>query len=157
MAGLCCPPPAIPAARSNRCLHGGKVFGCEVRTRVRIRLPSQGALQLRPNASCYRIQLPRRRARPPRGDAIQRGLMRARSRIHENVRYVKLAWIGLVCGLALPAPARAEIVAPTTSQGLLAMAPDGSPRVAYLSGRDLVLAQRTASGWVSKGLGHAAA
>ena len=48
-------------------------------------------------------------------------------------------------------------MAPTTSQGLLAMAPDGSPRVAYLSGRDLVLAQRTASGWVSNGLGRAPA
>jgi hypothetical protein len=77
--------------------------------------------------------------------------------MHGNRRYVKLAWIGLVAGLALPAPARAEIVAPTTSAGLLAVAPDGSPRVAYLSGGDLVLAQRTASGWVSQGLGHAPA
>ena len=77
--------------------------------------------------------------------------------MHGNCRYVKLAWIGLVAALALPAPARAELVAPTTSEGLLAVAPDGSPRVAYLSGRDLVLAQRTASGWVSSGLGHAPA
>jgi hypothetical protein len=77
--------------------------------------------------------------------------------MHGNRRYVKLAWIGLVAVLALPAPARAEIVAPTTSTGLLAVAPDGSPRVAYLSGRDLVLAHRTAGGWVSQGLGRAPA
>src|SRR4029079_15425226 len=30
---------------------------------------------------------------------------------------------------------------------LLAVAPDGSPRVAYLSGRDVVVARRTAAGW----------
>jgi hypothetical protein len=76
---------------------------------------------------------------------------------HENRRYVKLALIGLVGALALPAPGQAEIVAPTTSDGLLAVAPDGSPRVAYLSGRDLVLAKRTASGWTSTGLGRAPA
>jgi hypothetical protein len=77
--------------------------------------------------------------------------------MHANRRYVKLAWIGLVAALALPAPAQGEIVAPTRADGLLAVAPDGSPRVAYLSGSDLVLAQRTSSGWVSKGLGHAPA
>src|SRR5690348_7771272 len=70
--------------------------------------------------------------------------------MHANRCYVKLAWIGLLAGLglaALPGPARAELVAPTTSEALLAVAPDGSPRVAYLSGRDVVVGRRTAEGW----------
>jgi hypothetical protein len=49
--------------------------------------------------------------------------------------------------LALPAVARAEIVAPTQSEALLAVAPDGSPRVAFLSGRDVVVGRRTSGGW----------
>ena len=77
--------------------------------------------------------------------------------MHGKRRYVKLAWIGLVSVLALPAPAKAEIVAPTTSDGLLAVAADGSPRVAYLSGRDLVLEQRSGTGWIANGLGRAPA
>jgi hypothetical protein len=75
--------------------------------------------------------------------------------MHGKRRYVKLAWIGLVAVLALPAPARAEIVAPTISGGLLAVAPDGSPRVAYMSGADLVVARRSADGWLFTGLGRA--
>jgi hypothetical protein len=67
--------------------------------------------------------------------------------MHGNRRYVKLAWIGLVAGLALPAPAGAEIVTPTTSPALLAVAADGSPRVAFLSGRDVVVARRASGGW----------
>jgi hypothetical protein len=70
--------------------------------------------------------------------------------MHGNRRYVKLAWKGLaaaVAVLALPGPARAELVAPTQSEALLAVAPDGSPRVAYVSGRDVVLARRTSAGW----------
>ena len=67
--------------------------------------------------------------------------------MHGNSRYVKLAWIGLVSALALPAPARAEIVSHTTGPGLLAVAGDGSPRVAFLSNRDVVVARRTAAGW----------
>src|SRR5438270_8967804 len=77
--------------------------------------------------------------------------------MHGKRRYVKLAWIGLVSALALPAPAKAEIVAPTTSDGLLAVAADGSPRVAYLSGRDLVLEQRSGTGWIANGPGRAPA
>jgi hypothetical protein len=67
--------------------------------------------------------------------------------MHGNRRYVKLAWIGLVAGLALPAPAGAEIVTPTTSPALLAVTADGSPRVAFLSGRDVVVARRASGGW----------
>lgn len=65
--------------------------------------------------------------------------------------------IGLTSGLAsvaLPAPAEAEIVAPTASPGLLAVAPDGTPRVALVSGRDLVLARRRVPGWAFAGLGR---
>ena len=66
--------------------------------------------------------------------------------MHENHRYVKSA-CGLVVALALPGLARAEIVAPTHSEALLGAAPDGSPRVAYTSGRDVVVGRRTAAGW----------
>jgi len=74
--------------------------------------------------------------------------------MHGNRRYVKLAWIGLVTALTLPAPAGAEIVTPTTSPALLAVAPDGSPRVAFLSGRDVVVARRTSGGWKFTGVGR---
>jgi hypothetical protein len=67
--------------------------------------------------------------------------------MHGNRCYVKLAWIPALLALTLPAPAEAEIVAPTASPGLLAVARDGSPRVAYTSGRDVVIARRTAAGW----------
>ena len=70
--------------------------------------------------------------------------------MHANLRYVKLARVGLILGLvvlALPARARAELVAPTQSDTLLAVAPDGSPRVAYTSGRNVVVARRTTAGW----------
>jgi hypothetical protein len=67
--------------------------------------------------------------------------------MHGNRRYVKLAWIGLFAALALPASAGAEIVTPTTSPALLAVAADGSPRVAFLSGRDVVVARRASGGW----------
>jgi hypothetical protein len=68
--------------------------------------------------------------------------------------YVKLAWIGLLAALALPAQAQAEIVAPELGPALLAVAADGSPRVAFVSGRDLVLARRSASGWTFVRLGR---
>src|SRR5690348_4183061 len=70
--------------------------------------------------------------------------------MHGNRRYVKLAWKGLAAAvllLALPGLAKAELVAPARSEALLAAAPDGSPRVAYVSGRDAVIARRTAAGW----------
>jgi hypothetical protein len=84
-------------------------------------------------------------------------ILRALVPAHENRRYVKLAWIWLASGLAiaaLPAPAAAEIVAPTGGPGLLAVAPDGTPRVAFVSGRDLVLARRRAPTWTFSRLGR---
>lgn len=70
--------------------------------------------------------------------------------MHGNRCSVKLAWIWLgaaLAALSLPGLAQTEIVAPTASQALLAVARDGSPRVAYMSGRDVVVARRTAGGW----------
>jgi len=75
--------------------------------------------------------------------------------MHGNRRYVKLAWIGLVSALALPAPAGAELVAPTASQALLAVAPDGSPRVVFLSATDVVVARRGGTGWAFARAGRA--
>jgi hypothetical protein len=70
--------------------------------------------------------------------------------MHANRRYVNSARIGLAAGiavLALPGLARAELVAPTPSEAMLAVAQDGSPRVAYMSGRDAVVGRRTNAGW----------
>jgi hypothetical protein len=66
--------------------------------------------------------------------------------MHGNTRYVKLAWIWLTAALAafLPSAVAAEMVAPTEAQGALAVARDGSARVAYVSGRDVVVARRQA-------------
>jgi len=75
--------------------------------------------------------------------------------MHGNRRYVKLAWIGLVSALALPTPVGAELVAATPSQGLLAVAPDGSPRVAFLSATDVVVARRGATAWAFAPAGRA--
>jgi hypothetical protein len=74
--------------------------------------------------------------------------------MHGNRRYVKLAWIGLLAGLVLPAPAQAEIVVPNAGPALLAVARDGTPRVAFVSGRDLVVARRGAAGWTFTRLGR---
>jgi hypothetical protein len=54
-----------------------------------------------------------------------------------------------VLALAAPAAARAELVAPGVSAGALAVAADGAPRVAYVQGRELVLATRAETGWTS--------
>src|SRR5512132_2619108 len=70
--------------------------------------------------------------------------------MHANRCSVKSAWIGLVAGLgvlALPVSAGAELVAPTESQALLAVAPNGAPRVTFTSGRDVVVGRRTDDGW----------
>jgi hypothetical protein len=45
-------------------------------------------------------------------------------------------------------------VAPTTGPALLGVARDGSPRVAFVSGRDLVLARRGAARWTFARLGR---
>ena len=82
---------------------------------------------------------------------------RVLARMHDNRRYVKLASITVGIAVAtavLPWPSLAEIVAPTASRGFLAIAPDGTPRVAFLSGRDLVLARRASSTWTFAGAGR---
>jgi hypothetical protein len=75
--------------------------------------------------------------------------------MHANHRYVKLAWIAAVAALALPVGARAEIVAPTQADARLAVARDGSPRVAFLSQRDVVIGGRGADHWVFTRVGRA--
>jgi hypothetical protein len=76
--------------------------------------------------------------------------------MHGNRRYVKLAWIGVALGLTglLPVRAEAEIVAPTDARGFLATAPDGSPRVCYLAGRDVIVAARAGGRWSSARTGR---
>lgn len=78
--------------------------------------------------------------------------------MHDNRRYVKLAWIALLAGVAgafLPSAARAEVVFPGAAQGLLAVGGEGTPYVASLGGRDVSVAHRTASGWISTRVGRA--
>jgi hypothetical protein len=74
--------------------------------------------------------------------------------VHGNRCYVKLALICLFAGLALPGRAQAEIVAPVSGPALLAVARDGSPRVAFVSGRELVVARRGAPRWTFARLGR---
>ena len=74
--------------------------------------------------------------------------------MHGNRRYVKLAWIAAAAALALPVGAKAEIVAPTPAEAKLAVARDGSPRVAFLSQRDVVISRRTADRWTFARVGR---
>jgi hypothetical protein len=71
--------------------------------------------------------------------------------VHGNRRYVKLTWIGLLTGvaLALPSVSRAELVTGAAEQAVLAVAPDKSPRVAYVFGLDLYVARRVGGAWSS--------
>jgi hypothetical protein len=62
--------------------------------------------------------------------------------MHANRRYVKLAWIGLLAALALASPSQAEVVTSRAEQGVLAIADDGTPYVAYTGGRSLYLSWR---------------
>jgi hypothetical protein len=76
--------------------------------------------------------------------------------MHDNRRYVKLAWIAAalaVTGL-LPAQAEAEIVASTAARGFLATAPDGSPRVGYIVGSEVIVARRASGRWSSRRAGR---
>jgi hypothetical protein len=66
--------------------------------------------------------------------------------VHENGRYVKLALVGLVAAL-LPSVARAEVVSDRADSGVLAVGARGTPTVAYLDDRGLVVTTRAASGW----------
>ncbi len=74
--------------------------------------------------------------------------------MHGNRRYVKLAWIGLATGLTFASPAQADVVTQAADRGVLAVAPDGSPRVAYSVARDLYVARRTGDGWSSARVAH---
>jgi hypothetical protein len=68
--------------------------------------------------------------------------------MHGNLRYVKLKWIGLAAALALASPAQAEVVTTRADRGVLAVAADGTPYVAYTTGRDLRVALRSRGRWV---------
>ena len=68
--------------------------------------------------------------------------------MHGNLRYVKSAWIGLAAALALASPAEAEVVTTRADRGVLAVAADGTPYVAYTVGRDLRVALRPRGRWV---------
>jgi hypothetical protein len=68
--------------------------------------------------------------------------------MHGNRRYVKSAWIGLAAALALASPAEAEVVTTEADRGVLAVAADGTPYVAYTVGRDLRVALRSRGRWV---------
>jgi hypothetical protein len=59
---------------------------------------------------------------------------------------VRLLFPLLLTALVLPAAARAEVVAPGVSEAALAVARDGSPRVAWIDGRRLMVATR-AGAW----------
>ena len=76
--------------------------------------------------------------------------------MHDNRRYVKLAWIGLLSllSLAVPGQAKAELVTIRAEQGVLAVAADGTPFVGYSVGRDLHLAARSSGRWRSIRLGR---
>jgi hypothetical protein len=68
--------------------------------------------------------------------------------MHGNLRYVKSALIGLAAALALASPAQAEVVTTRADRGVLALAADGTPYVAYTVGRDLRVALRPHGRWV---------
>jgi hypothetical protein len=70
--------------------------------------------------------------------------------MHGNRRYVKLAWIGLVAGLAVVSPARAELVAPIGTHAVLAVGPKYAPVVAYTDNGAVLVARRGPNGvWIS--------
>src|SRR5919201_6709969 len=73
--------------------------------------------------------------------------------MHGKRCYVKLALAGLTA-LAFAAPAHAELV-DASSDGLLAVAPDGTPWVAVVHENALVLETRSGSGWHSYSAGVA--
>lgn len=79
-------------------------------------------------------------------------------RMHGNRRYVKLARICLLglLPLVLTAEAKAEVVTTRADRGVLAVAADGTPHVAYSIGRTLHLAvrQRKSGAWKSIRLGR---
>jgi hypothetical protein len=74
--------------------------------------------------------------------------------VHGKRRYVKLGLIGLLAALGVASPAQAEVVTSQTDQGLLAVAADGTPYVAYTMGRNLYVTLRSDQGrWRATRLG----
>jgi hypothetical protein len=78
--------------------------------------------------------------------------------MHDNRRYVKLTWISLLglLSLACAGGAQAELVTLRADRGVLAVASDGTPYVAYAVGRNLHLAvrQKNSGTWRSTRLGR---
>jgi hypothetical protein len=75
--------------------------------------------------------------------------------VHGNLRYVKLGLIALLTAVAVASPAQAEVVTSQTDRGLLAVAADGTPYVAYTVGRNLFVTLRTdQGGWRATRLGR---
>ena len=66
--------------------------------------------------------------------------------MHGNLRYVKSVLIGLATALALASPARGELVADRADRGVLAVAADGTPYVAWTIGRVLFISVRNRQG-----------
>jgi hypothetical protein len=66
--------------------------------------------------------------------------------MHGNRRYVKLALIGAVACLGIASPARAEVVTAQADHGVLGLAADGTPYVAWTRGRDLYVSWRANTG-----------
>ena len=62
--------------------------------------------------------------------------------MHGNLRYVKSVVIGLTAALALASPAQAELVTGRADRGVLAVAADGTPYVAWTIGRVLFVSVR---------------
>jgi hypothetical protein len=68
--------------------------------------------------------------------------------MHGNLRYVKSVVIGLAAALTVASPAQAEVVTNRSDRGVLAVATDGTPYVAYTVDRDLRVALRYHGRWV---------
>ncbi len=66
--------------------------------------------------------------------------------MHGNRRYVKLL-LAAAAACLLPTTARAEVVATTNGRAVLANGRGGTPTVAYLDGRALVVTTRTSAVW----------
>ena len=66
--------------------------------------------------------------------------------MHGNLRYVKSVVIGLTAALALASPAQAELVTGRADRGVLAVAADGTPYVAWTIGRVLFVSVRNRQG-----------
>jgi hypothetical protein len=66
--------------------------------------------------------------------------------MHGNLRYVKSVVIGLAAALAFASPAQAELVTGRADRGVLAVAADGTPYVAWTIGRVLFVSVRNRQG-----------